>query len=116
MEKFKLSKPIMINGEQVSELPFDFDSMTATDLTKAGAAAKAANIPILIAPLDTDYHVYLFAQAVNCADRNIDIADVLRMSARDALRATGLARNFFFVDSEDLSTEESSDESSPILQ
>ena len=54
--------------------------------------------------LDTDYHLYLFAEAVCVADREIDTADVLRISAKDAQRASKLTRSFFFFDLEELST------------
>lgn len=101
MEVLKLSKPIMINGEEVSELPYDFESMTAKDKIDVGKEMKAAGIPISVAELDPDYHFYLFAKAVNKANSAITTVDVMRMSAQDADRAAALARNFFYLGSEE---------------
>lgn len=100
MDVFKLSKPIMINGEEVKELPYDFEGMTAKDKINAGKKMKNAGIPSNMEELDTDYHLYMFAEAVGKADSNITDSDVFRMSARDARKAGALARGFFYLNSE----------------
>jgi len=97
---FKLSKPIMINGVEVKELPYDFENMTAKDKMNAGKKMKQAGIPSNMEELDTDYHLFLFAEAVCKADSSIDTSDVLRISAKDARKAGALARNFFYLDTE----------------
>jgi hypothetical protein len=102
-ETFKLSKPIKINGEEVNELPYDFENMTAKDKLNTGKKMKTAGIPCNMEELDADYHLYLFAEAVCVADRSIDTNDVLRMSAKDAQKAAQLARSFFFFDLAELS-------------
>lgn len=100
-EVFKLSKPIMINGAEVKELPYDFENMTARDKLNASKKMKTAGIPNNVESIDGDYHMYLFAEAVCKADSSIDTADILRMSAKDAGKAGGLAWNFFYLDSEE---------------
>jgi len=101
-EKLKLSRPVMINGEEFTELPYDFEEMTARDKIEAGKKMKAAQIPISnLEELDTDYHFFLFAQAVIKADPSIDVNDILRISAKDAREAGKLARSFFYFDSEE---------------
>lgn len=102
-ETLKLTKPIMINGDEFAELPYDFESMTARDKLNIGKQIKSDGIPITVEELDTDYHLYLFAGAVKKADSSIDFADVFRMSAKDAQQGAKLARNFFYFTSEDLS-------------
>lgn len=97
MEVLKLSKPIKVNGEEVKELPYDFENMTAKDKIEAGKEMKAAGIPMTVAEIDSDYHFYLFAKAVNKANSAITTEDVMRMSAKDADRAAALARNFFYL-------------------
>ncbi len=97
MENFKLNKPIDINGAQVTELKYDFEEMTAKDKLEAGKRMKNAGCQVSVDSLDPDYHVYLFAAAVHKADPSIDYPDVLRMSARDAVRAGELAQRFFFL-------------------
>jgi len=103
-EILKLSKPVMINGSEVKELPYDFENMTAKDKLDAGKKMKVAQIPISnVEELDSDYHFFLFVQAVCKADSSIDINDVMRISAKDAREAGKLARSFFYFDSEESS-------------
>ena len=101
MENLVLRKPIMINGEEVKELPYDFESMTAKDKLNASRKMKTAGIPISVEEIDPDYHFYLFAEAVCKADNSIDTTDVTRISARDAQKAAEIARSFFYLNSEE---------------
>lgn len=103
-EKFKLSKPVHINGEEVSELPYDFEGMSAIDKAAATKAYKKAGNVVSVQELDPDYHLYLFAAAVKKANSSIEIEDVLRISAKDSVRAESLARDFFFTGSEESQT------------
>lgn len=95
----KLTKPMMIDGQEVKELPYDFENMTARDKLNVGKRIKTDGMPVSVEEIDTDYHLYLFAGAVAKADPKIDIADVLRISAKDAQKGAALARNFFYIDS-----------------
>lgn len=96
-----LSKPIMINGNEVHELTYDFENMTAKDKINAGKRMKNDGIASNVEELDTDYHLYLFAEAVCKANPEIDTSDVFRMNAKDARKAARLARSFFYLNSED---------------
>jgi hypothetical protein len=107
----KLSKPIDINGKTISEIPYDIEGMTVKDKINAGKAMKAAGVPLGTAEeLDPDYHLYLFAASVSRADSSIDITDVMRINAKDAQKGCGEVRNFFYLDSEDLSQTNTSEE------
>ncbi|WP_438449449.1 hypothetical protein [Gorillibacterium sp. sgz5001074] len=100
MAAFKLSKPISINGASVQELPYDFDTLNARDKLEATKAyTKAGNI-VSVQELDPAYHLFIFAAAVRKADPSIEIDDVLRMSFKDAAKAEGMVRDFFFIGSE----------------
>lgn len=94
----KLSKPIMINGSEFKELPYNFEDMTAKDKLNVGKRMKTDGMPVSVEEIDTDYHIYLFAGAVAKANSEIDIADILRISAKDAQKGAALARNFFYLD------------------
>jgi hypothetical protein len=98
----KLSKPLKIFGanqdREVTELPYDFESMTAKDKMNAGKKMRAAGCAPTVEELDTDYHLFLFAEAVHKADKSIDPDSVLEISAKDSQRASSLARSFFFLD------------------
>jgi hypothetical protein len=96
----KLIKPIMINGEEVKELKYDFDNMTARDKLDVGKRMKMDGNSPSVEEIDNDYHFYLFAGAVSKADSSIDTSDLMRLSARDAQKGSGLARSFFYVNSE----------------
>lgn len=106
-EVLKLSKPLKVIGanedRELIELPYDFENMTAKDKINVGKKMKADGIPTIMEEMDSDYHFYLFAEAVCVADRTIDTADVLRISAKDAQRASKVARSFFFFNLEELS-------------
>ncbi len=101
MDKLKLRKPIEINGKEYKELPYDLDGLTAKDKMNAGKKYKASGGIVSVQELDPDYHLHLFAAAVEKADPSIDTEDVLRMSARDSAQAEKLVRDFFFLGSED---------------
>jgi hypothetical protein len=101
MAILKLSKPIDINGEKVSELEYNFEDMTARDKADATKAYKKAGNVVSVQELDPDYHLYLFAAAVKKANPSIEFEDVLRMSAKDAAKAEALVRDFFFLSSEE---------------
>lgn len=97
----KLTKPVMIDDQEVNELPYDFESMTARDKLEVGKRFKMDRIPITVEEVDMDYHIYLFAGAVTKANPAIDVTDVLRMPAKDAHKAAELARRFFYLSSEE---------------
>lgn len=101
MERLKLKKPIMVNGAEFKELPYDFDNLTARDKINAGKKFKSAGFTGSLQELDPDYHLFIFAEAVSKADSSISEQDVMRMSMQDAVQASSLVRNYFFIDSEE---------------
>ena len=97
----KLTKAIKINGNDVKELHYDFENLTAKDKINAGRRMKEVGLPVTIEETDPDYHFYLFAEAAGKADPSITTEDVLRISAKDSQKGAALARDFFYLDSED---------------
>ncbi len=103
MDILKLRKPIMVNGSEVKEIKYDFDDLTAQDKMNAGKAYKKSGNVISVQELDSDYHLFIFAEAVAKANPDIDQKEVvLLLGAKDAARAEKLVRDFFFLDSEDM--------------
>lgn len=97
----KLSKPIMVNGKEVNEIPFDLDNMTAQDKMNASKRyVKDGNI-VTVQELDPSYHIYLFTEAVIKANPELDATDVMRINAKDAAKAEKLVRDFFYLGSEE---------------
>lgn len=100
VKALKLTKPIMVDGKEVKELPYDLENLTARDKLNASKYMRADGIAPTVEELDSIYHLYIFAEAVKKVDSKIDTADVLRMSAKDSSKAAALVRNFFYLDSE----------------
>jgi hypothetical protein len=104
IKTLKLSKPFKIstmdNDREIKELPYDFENLTARDKLNASKKMKTAGIPCgAFEEIDSDYHLFLFAEAVTKADSSIDTSDVMRISAKDAGVAAFLTRSFFFLGS-----------------
>lgn len=90
----KLKKPIKVAGNLVASLEFDFDELTAKDLSKASKYLKNLGIPVSVPALDYDYQTVIFTYAVKKRMDDIEMADLMRLSAADAMAATGVARDF----------------------
>jgi len=101
VKKLVLIKPIKINGEEYKELPYDLENFTARDKMEAGKKYRNDGGMISVQELDSDYHLYLFAQSVAKVEKSIDITDILRLNAKDATKAGNIVRSFFFIDSEE---------------
>lgn len=113
MDKLKLSKPIQIDGVEVKEIPYDLEGMTAQDKINAGKEHMRDGNTATIQEIDSTYHLYLFAAAAKKVNSQIVTQDILRMNAKDSIKAETLVRNFFYLDSEDTSQTNISSESSP---
>lgn len=110
MEKLVLLRPIKINDEEIKEIPYDFDNFTAKDKINAGKKYKKDGGMISVQELDSDYHLYIFAEAAAKADPSIDMTDILRLNAKDAAKAESLVRDFFFINSEETSPANTSEQ------
>ena len=94
-----LKKPLKVDGEELKELPYDFESMTAGNMLRATRDMVAAGFPrASLQEFDADFHLFLFAKAVEIATKEkVSVPDVMRLSAADAIKGGTLARNFFFL-------------------
>lgn len=105
-----LKKPIMIGGKKVSRLEFDFDALTANDLHKASKYLKNLGIPVSVAALDLDYQLVVFGKAVKKCMDDVELSEIMRLSASDTTKVTGLAQNFLLgkdPEQKDFGSEES---------
>ena len=89
-----LKKPIKIAGKEFRHLDFDFDELTAADLHQASKYLKERGIPVSIPALDYEYQFTLFVRTVRKKMPEVEYADLMRLSATDAAKATGLVRDF----------------------
>ena len=95
----KLSRPLMVDGEELQELPYNFEKMTARDKLMVTVEMAAAGLPqTTVEDVDPAYQLILFAKAVEVASGGkIAVPDVLRISAKDAQQGGTLARSFFYL-------------------
>ena len=93
MEILKLKKPVLIDGEEKTEIEYNFDDLTGADVQQATAELQGLGIMVSTLEFDANYHAALFAKASGLA-----YADVQRFSAKDYTKVSTLARNFFLND------------------
>lgn len=89
-----LKCPIKVAGNEIHRLEFDFDALTAKDLHYASKYLKNLGIPVSVPALDFEYQLTLFVRAVKVRMPDVEFSDLMRLSAADASKATGLARDF----------------------
>lgn len=100
-QTLKLTRPIMVDGDEVHELVYDLDALTAMDKIQVGKAARAMGLSVSVPEIDSEYHLCIFAKACQKANKSIEMADIFRISAKDSIKASNLVRSFFYFDSED---------------
>lgn len=87
---YKLKKPVMINGELVTEMEYDLESMDGNDIALAIKTLAKNNIIVTVAEMDQNYHAALFAIASGVA-----YEDVKRLGIKDFTKVCSLVRDFF---------------------
>ena len=113
-DTLKLKNPIMINGEQVTEVTHDSNEIDgilfATAESKRKAAAGMKNTSIApAAEFDFGLHLYLGFAAIVAANPSYDFSDVERIKGRDVVEVMAIGRNFILA-SEKEQTESDSGE------
>ena len=96
MDILKLTKPVKIDGEEKTEIPYDFDELNGTHIQAAIKELQQHSIVPGMVEIDTNYHAAIFAQAAG-----ISFADVSRFKMKDYNKAVILARNFLIEQSEE---------------
>lgn len=102
MDTLKLKNPIMINGEQITEVTYDSNEIDgvlfATAESKRKAAAGLKNTSITpAAEFDFALHLYLGFAAIVAVNPSYDFADVERIKGRDVVEVMAIGRNFMLV-------------------
>lgn len=90
MAKLILHKPIDIDGKEVKEIEYDFETVTGTDIEKICKTLTATGYVILAQETDPVLHAHVFAVAAG-----IDYTDVKRFGLKDFAKATSAVRDFF---------------------
>jgi hypothetical protein len=110
-ELSKLSKPIKVNGIEVSDLKYDVDEISPENFLEADARAStglaAKGIQNMnLAEFNSALHFYLGCFAIIACDSSLDITDLLRVSGRDINKIRKIGQRFFG----DTAAEESQEE------
>lgn len=111
-----LRHPIMIDNQEVSELTYDTEEITAALFSEAETRKKMAagtkNVAIVpAAEFDFSLHLYLFFAAVVAVNPQYAFADVERIHGRDVVEAMKIGRDFIMpsdkskADSSDVQSE-----------
>ena len=88
----KFSRPFDYEGRTITELSFDFDSLTGRDSLAVEAELRASGLPLVMKSFDGGYLVRMCARA--CTDDKIghDVFDV--MPVKDYNKITSISRRF----------------------
>lgn len=102
MEKLTLKNPIMIDGEEVTEVTYDSNEIDgilfATAESKRKAAAGMKNTTITpAAEFDFGLHLYLGFAAIVAVNPKYDFSDVERIKGHDVVAVMGIGRNFMLA-------------------
>ena len=94
----KLEKPIIVNGETVTELPYDSESITPALFCAADTKRReATGSKVALAPVvefDSGLHLYLGFAAFIAVDGKLDFSDLERITGRDIVTIMNIGRNF----------------------
>lgn len=85
-----LRKPVEINGEMVSAIPYDLEALTGQDIADTIKMLAKNNVVVVLSETDSNYHAGIFATAAG-----LDYNDIKKLSAKDYNKACNLVRDFF---------------------
>lgn len=119
MQTIKLSRPLLVNGREVTELRCDMEAIDADGFIRAEALSNGRRnnqgSNAAMAEIDYGFHVYLAFEGCVAADPTVDVADLERIRGRDLVQLMKVGR-FFALGADGDSEEGSSDEPSASTQ
>lgn len=89
----QLKKPTLINGEMVSEIAYDLDSIGGKEVQLAMRELNKRKLQVMVAELDTNYHAMLFAISAG-----LSFEDVSALGLKDYQAMCSLVRDFFLAE------------------
>ena len=100
IEKIKLRKPLLVNGQELKELTYDIDELSINHITKAeGLKAKIGGKDIVgsitIAQADYALHMCIGMQAVMAVNPDISEEDLQRLKGYDLTKLANVGARFF---------------------
>lgn len=114
----KLENPIVINGEEVKELSYDPQKITAEQFSiacaKSAALNKTQTLTFKMKENDYSLHLYLGMMAIIAENPKVDVTDLERIHGFDVLSLTNIGTFFTLRKRVEISTENPSEEESGI--
>ena len=117
LKTLKLSNPLLINGQQYTELEYDASEITATQFSEACMKASemsknSGNISFKLKENDYALHLYLGFMAIIAVNPSIDLKDLERIKGYDTLKVTDIGMLFIYRKSEGISVGSDSEQPS----
>ena len=105
IERIKLSKPLLVNGEYLNELTYDIEELSINHIAKAeGLKAKIGGKDIVgtitIAQADYALHICIGMQAVMAVNPDISEEDLQRLKGFDITKLANVGARFFIAPAE----------------
>lgn len=95
-DTMKLQEPLLINGVELTEIPYDFSALTVDDMLKVDEARLSAGGGVGLNQMyDPITQFEAFCAAVTRADPTISRSDLRRMKYNDGMMAKARAILFF---------------------
>ena len=106
MDKITLSKPILINGNEVKEFTYSVEDIGVeqfleADARAAGKAAALSQGSLRVAETDTSLQLYLGMMAILAVNHEVDITDLERITGSDMMLLIRIGRLFTFRSAEE---------------
>lgn len=119
-ETIKLRTPLLVNGEERTELTYDFNEIDCNAFamafsyasSKALTATQQGKPNASIMEQNANLHMYLGMMAIIAVNSDVDINDLERMKGFDIVSIAALGRNFINGRSEEHSDPSNSEEPS----
>ena len=105
LERIKLTKPLLVNGEYLSELTYDIEELSINHIAKAeGLKSKIGGKDIVgsitIAQADYALHICIGMQAVMAVNPDISEEDLQRLKGFDITKLANAGARFFIAPAE----------------
>ena len=105
IERIKLPKPLLVNGEYLKELTYDIEELSINHITKAeGLKAKIGGKDIVgsitIAQADYALHICIGMQAIMAINPDISEEDLQRLKGFDITKLANIGARFFIEPAE----------------
>lgn len=99
MQTLKLIHPLLVNGQELTELTYNAQEITAMQFTEAAsrsAALSKKNTSVTLKFRENDYslHLYLGFMAIIAVNPQIDISDLERIKGTDILNISDIGQTF----------------------